>query len=187
MKSIRATALSAGLLASAMLAACGVPPSGVIEAGEPASGMVSSDPRPSPPTTTSLFFLDDGELTAYPRTTGTGSLAVAVRMLFEGPTPRESVTATTELPRLSRASLVSLDDDGVLSVRLPDERSPLSHQGMLQLICTVALATPSLPVPLSEEETPDGAVLSPAAPGVVRIRGDGWTMTQSDDACPLTP
>lgn len=141
-----------GLMAAATLAACGVPPSGVIEAGEPASGMVSPGPMSPSPVTTSLFFLHDGDLTAYPRTTNTGSIAVAVRLLFEGPTAHESATATTELPRLSQASLVTTGDDGILSVQLPDETSPLSHRAMLQLVCTVAQVTPSLPMSQADAE-----------------------------------
>uniref|UniRef100_A0AAU3GWV4 GerMN domain-containing protein n=1 Tax=Streptomyces sp. NBC_01401 TaxID=2903854 RepID=A0AAU3GWV4_9ACTN len=175
-----------GLMAAATLAACGVPPSGVIEAGEPASGMVSPGPMSPSPVTTSLFFLHDGDLTAYPRTTNTGSIAVAVRLLFEGPTAHESATATTELPRLSQASLVTTGDDGILSVQLPDETSPLSHRAMLQLVCTVAQVTPSLPMSQADAEAAGGAAPSFSVPSGVRVRGDGWTMTQSDDACPLT-
>ncbi|MEU8708193.1 hypothetical protein [Streptomyces sp. NPDC048565] len=180
-------ALLSGLMAAATLTACGVPPSGVIEAGEPASGMFSPTPRPTWFVTTFLFFLHDGDLTAYPRRSDTASPAVAVRMLFEGPTARESATATTELPRMSQASRVRIGDDGILVVQLPDETSPLSHRAMLQLVCTVAPVAPSLPVPLADAEAADGAARSSSVPSGVRVRGDGWTMTQSDDACPLPP
>lgn len=115
------------------------PPSGAIEAGEPASGIVSTSAPPSAPPTVSLFFLHDGDLTAYPRRTDdTGDLGAVVRLLFEGPTASESATATTELPHLTDAIRVSTGKDGSLSVQLPGVAAPLSHQAMLQLACTVA-------------------------------------------------
>ena len=85
----RATAaLPAGLTAALtlMLTACGVPPSDVIEAGEPASGMVPPVRRHSVPAVVSLYFLDDGDLTAYPRTVGDpADLGSVVAQLFGGP------------------------------------------------------------------------------------------------------
>ncbi|MFJ6949452.1 hypothetical protein ACISU4_33295 [Streptomyces wuyuanensis] len=61
------TAPLVGLAGALTLTACGVPPTGVIEAGEPASGMFSPAPRPTAPVVVSLHFLRDGDLTAYPR------------------------------------------------------------------------------------------------------------------------
>ncbi|MEV0787202.1 hypothetical protein AB0I52_30410 [Streptomyces sp. NPDC050423] len=178
-------ALLSGLTAAAALTACGVPPSGVIEAGGPASGMFSHSPRSSRPATASLFFLHDGDLTAYPRRTDAGGPEVVVRLLFEGPTASESATATTELPRMMDVSWVTTGDDGILSVQLTDEAAPLSRQAMLQLACTVAQVTPSRPVPPADAEAARGAARSSSAPSSVRVRGDGWTMTQSGYACPL--
>ncbi|MFF4242863.1 hypothetical protein ACFYY2_00110 [Streptomyces sp. NPDC001822] len=177
-------ALLFGLTAAAVLAACGVPPSGVIEAGGPATGMISPGPRPSSPTTT-LFFLRDGDLTAYPRMIGAGDLEAVIRLLFKGPTASESTTATTELPRLTDAFWVMTGDDGILTVQLADEADPLSRKAMLQLACTVAQTTPSGPEPPADAGTVGGAAHRSSAPSSIRVRGDGWTMKQSPYACPL--
>ncbi len=196
-------ALLSGLTAAATLAACGVPPSGVIEAGEPASGMFSPSPGPPSPAAAVLFFLRDDELTAYRRSAEAGDSEAVVRLLFEGPTASESATATTELPRLTDASRVTTGADGILSVQLPDRAAPLSRRAMLQLVCTVAQAAPSLPLPAGADAAADdaahdddhddhdgeratgGAAPSSTVAGSVRVSGNGWTMTQSDDACPL--
>ncbi|MDT0613246.1 hypothetical protein [Streptomyces lancefieldiae] len=184
-------ALLLGLTAAVTLAACGVPPSGVIEAGGPASGMSSPSSGPSSPATISVFFLRDGELTAYPRPTDdAGDLEAVVRLLFEGPTASEAATATTELPRLADASPLTTGDDGILSVRLPEGAAPPSHRAMLQLACTVAQVSPSFAEPPVGAEAGGDAgarasVPSSAVPSRVHVIGDGWTMTQSDYVCPL--
>ncbi|WP_258037858.1 MULTISPECIES: GerMN domain-containing protein [unclassified Streptomyces] len=126
-------------------------------------------------------------MTAYPRQTGDAEDPVAVvRLLFEGPTASEAETATTKLPRLSDASQVAIDDDGVLTVQFPDDAAPLSRQAMYQLACTVAQSAVKVshPLPL-DAKAEEGA--EPASPtsGSIRVRGDGWTMTQSDYACPV--
>ncbi|MFG2755763.1 hypothetical protein [Streptomyces wuyuanensis] len=136
------TAPLVGLAGALTLTACGVPPTGVIEAGEPASGMFSPAPRPTAPVVVSLHFLRDGDLTAYPRELEEpADLGAVVGRLFGGPTASEAETATTALPRLKRAPDVTAGGDAV-SVQLPDG-SP--------------------------------------------VLGDGWTMTQSADACPGLP
>ncbi len=182
--------LGLGLTATLMLAltACGVPQSGVIEAGEPASGMFSAGSRPPTPATVSLFFLRDGKLTAYPRRTGDAAdLQAVVRLLFEGPTATEATTATTQLPRLSDAPQLTTGDDGMLSIRLPGEASPLSRQGMRQLACTVQTVNlTASPDAASGAKAVGGTGHPFAARSSLRILGDGWTMTQSDSDCPAT-
>ncbi|WP_328333735.1 hypothetical protein [Streptomyces sp. NBC_00455] len=178
-------ALLTGLTAAVTLAACGVPPSGAIEAGEPASGMFSPSSQPPTSTTVFLFFLHDGDLTAVPRRTDDpGNLGAIARLLFEGPTAREAATATTELPHLTDTPRVSTGNDGTVSVRLPGVAAPLSHQAVLQLACTVA---PSIPpsVPRTQRETDGAAARSTSAHSSVRVLGDGWTMTRSHYACPV--
>ncbi|MFC8420900.1 hypothetical protein ACFUN7_08480 [Streptomyces sp. NPDC057236] len=197
MRGSRTAALLSGLTAALALTACGVPPSGVIEAGAPASGMFPPGTEsPSTPATVSLFFLRDGELTPYPRRADdAGDLGVVVRLLFEGPAGNETATATTELPRPADAPRVAIDDDGALSVWLPGETEPLSRRAMLQLTCTVHHAAPSAPtaVPRAETEADDDTARESTAPGVpqvlgsLQVLGEGWTMTQPDDACPVAP
>lgn len=181
-------ALLSGLTAAVTLTACGVPPSGVIEAGEPASGLFSPTSQPSAPATVSLFFLHDGDLTAYPRRIGDdGDVEAVVRLLFEGPTASESATATTELPRLTGAPQVGTGGAGALSVRLPGVAAPLNRQAVLQLACTVAQVAPALAVavPRATGEADRDAMPSSSAHPDIHVLGDGWTMTQSDYACPV--
>ncbi|WP_327295686.1 hypothetical protein [Streptomyces sp. NBC_01197] len=178
-------ALLSGLTAAVTLAACGVPPTGVIETGEPASGMFSTSPQRSTAPTVSLFFLHDGNLTAYPRRTDdAGNFRAVVRLLFEGPTASEAATATTELPHLTDAPRVSTTEDGTLSVQLLGVRAPLNHQAMLQLACTVA-QWPLTGSPLPAGEAAGGAARSTPVHRSVHVRGDGWKMTESDYACPV--
>lgn len=191
MKGSRRAALLFGLTAAVALTACGVPPSGVIEAGAPASGVFSpSSAPPSTSATVSLFFLNDGNLTPYPRRTDdAGDLGAVLRLLFEGPTATETTTATTDLPHLTGTPRVTIADDGVLSVRLPGEPTPLSRRAMLQLTCTVSHAAPSVPAaaPRADAEADGGTARGSAVPSSLHVLGDGWTMRQSDYACPVVP
>ncbi|MER5917416.1 hypothetical protein ABT124_45640 [Streptomyces sp. NPDC001982] len=190
MKGSRLPALLVGLTAALTLAACGVPPSDVIQAGEPASGMRSPSPKPSVPTVIPLYFLHNGDLTPYPRKIGDlEDFRAVVRLLFGGPTTSEAVTATTELPRLTDTPDVLIGSDHTFSIQLPKDVPPLSHLAMRQLACTVThVALPLAAQPADADR--DGA---PAAPSVdaqrsphtsVQVLGDGWTMTQSDGSCP---
>ncbi|MFI1029427.1 hypothetical protein [Streptomyces sp. NPDC020951] len=194
MKGSRVPALLIGLTAVLTLAACGVPPSDVIQAGPPASGMAA--PRPKAPSVIRLYFLHDGDLTPYPREVDDrGDLGVVVRLLFGGPTASEARTATTELPRLTDAPDVAIGGDLTISVRLPEGVPPLSHPAMLQLACTVALTAEPVAAQPAAVDQGDGALAAPSggdaetasAPTSVQVLGDGWTMTQSDAACPEKP
>ncbi|WP_326756272.1 hypothetical protein OIE73_35915 [Streptomyces hirsutus] len=179
MRGSRTAALLSGLTAVAAVAltACGVPPSGVIETGAPASGMFSPSPTPpSTPATISLFFLRDGELMPYPhRIDDAGDLEAVVHLLFEASAANETATATTELPRLTDAPRVVVAD-GILFVQLPGETAPLSRRAMLQLTCTV-----------NHAEADGGTAPRSAMSLSLHVLGDGWTMTESDHACPVVP
>lgn len=182
-------ALVFGCTAAVALAACGVPSSGVIEAGEPASGMLSPSSQPSTSATVSLYFLRDGELTPYPhRIDDAGDLEAVVRLLFETSAANEAPAATTELPRLTDAPRVAIADDGVLSLQLPGA-ALLSRQAALQLACTVSQAAPSAaPVVPGTVTEADGATARvPSVLSSFEVLGDGWTMTLSDDTCPVAP
>lgn len=192
MRGSRTAALLSGLTAVAAVAltACGVPPSGVIETGAPASGMFSpSATPPSKPATISLFFLRDGELMPYPRRIDdAGDLEAVVRLLFEGPAENEAATATTELPRLTEAPRLAIDS-GILFVKLPGETARLSRRAMLQLTCTVHHATSPVPTaaPRADAEADDDTASRPAAPSSLHVFGDGWATTQPDHTCPIAP
>jgi hypothetical protein len=190
-KGPRVPALLVGLTAALTLAACGVPPSDVIQAGEPATGMVSRSPKSSVPTIIPLYFLHKGDLTPYLRKIGEpGDFAAVVRLLFDGPTTSEAVAATTELPRLTGTPKVAIGDDKTFSIQFPEDVPPLSRLAMRQLACTVAhVALPFAALPADAHR--DGAPAAPAATALrslahtsVHVVGDGWTMTQSARSCP---
>ncbi|MEU9469707.1 hypothetical protein AB0D78_24325 [Streptomyces avermitilis] len=193
MKGSRVSVLLVGLTAALTLAACGIPTSDVIQAGAPASGIQPPSPRPAVPAAIPFYFLRNGELTPYVRKIGAPKgLGAIVGLLFDGPSPSEAVTATTELPRLRGAPEVTNYADNTSSIRLPKDVPALSHLAMLQLACTVAQVTlPGVPLPTGTngdggvQTPPDGAQNSTARRSV-QVLGDGWTMTQSNDSCPGT-
>ncbi|MDX3234200.1 hypothetical protein PV392_00570 [Streptomyces sp. ME03-5709C] len=191
MKRARLTALMTGLAAALTLTACGVPPSGVIAAGEPAHGMVSVGPQAEPLLVT-VYFLRDGRLTAVAReTTGSGDVEEAVRMLFVGPTSDEAAKVTTELPVVKNGLRVTSGADAV-EVQLPKGVIPLSHRAMMQLACTVSRVGTSLTAVPSASDVggSGGLAASPGTKagsevyGTVRVHGAGWTLTQAADSCP---
>jgi hypothetical protein len=189
-KGSRVPALLAGLAAALTLAACGVPPSDVIQAGDPASGMFSPTPKPPVPAAVSLYFLNNDDLTPYARKiAGSPDLPGVLRMLFEGPVASEAVTATTELPRLTVAPEVRIDNDNTVVIQLPQGVPHFSRLAMRQLECTVADGYPAAPLP-ADADRAGAAASSPADAGPsaahpsVQVLGDGWTMTQSDGSCP---
>ncbi|GGX82786.1 hypothetical protein [Streptomyces fructofermentans] len=194
MKGSPGAALLVGLAAAITLTGCGVPPSDVIQAGEPAGGMLAPDPRASAFVSVPLYFLDEGVLTAYPREfRDPVDLGTVVRQLFGGPTTSEAATATTELPRLTDAPDVQAGSGKSVGIGLPRGVAPLSRPAMLQLACTVAYVGGA--VAAQPSETREGT--APAAPPVqarrspahtsVQVFGDGWTLTQSAKPCPDLP
>ncbi|WP_431963823.1 hypothetical protein [Actinacidiphila sp. bgisy160] len=192
MKRARPAALAAGFAAALTLTACGVPPSGVIEAGEPASGMSSPSSKTAHPMLFSVYFLHDGKLKSYLRkTVHPGDVAGAVQTLFAGPAPNENATVTTELPLLGLDGELDVRvGSGVVSVRLPKGVPAFTHPAMLQLACTVASVSGSA-ASLPPAGTVGGAstVPTPAAsrvPGhrTVRVLGDGWVKVQTAGSCP---
>lgn len=184
----RVPAALTGLAAALTLTACGVPSTGVIEAGEPATGVSSPHPRVAAPGAVAVYFLRDGELAPYVRKAlDPGNAELLVRLLFAGPTADEAQAATTQLPRLSGAPEVTID--GTVTVRLPKGVPALTHLAMLQLACTVAQLPQAAPQLAAPSGT--GTVAAPgqgtprlSAGATVRVLGDGWTITQSPSSCP---
>lgn len=132
------------------LSACGIPPTGVVEAGEPATGVLEPGRAPTPSKaeseavpvpTVPVYFVEDGALVAVPRPAPGGTdLGSTVLTLFEGPDgPEQRAGLTTELPRASVAPTIRTDGAAVV-VQLPRSAGSLSDTAVDQLACTVAVA-----------------------------------------------
>ncbi|NEC35663.1 hypothetical protein, partial [Streptomyces rubrogriseus] len=132
------------------LSACGIPETGVVEAGEPATGVLDpgvtsvpseSVPEAVPLVKVPLYFVEDGSLVAVDRTVpGPTDLGSSVLMLFKGPDDRERGRGlTTELPPAAEAPTIRTDGTGV-TVQLPRSAGLLSDTAVDQLACTVAVA-----------------------------------------------
>lgn len=187
MNRARSAAPLTGLAASLVLAACGVPTSGVIQAGDPATGMAPG---------LNVYFLAGGELVAVPRRVDGGAdTATAVRLVFEGPAGAEAYKLRTQLPRLPGPPTVLTDGSSVL-VRLPPGVGPLSRPAMAQLACTVGGVPPTAPprTPGTPGTPADSADSAPSAvptglprrlPGRVslRVSGSGWESVLDATAC----
>ncbi|WP_239096808.1 hypothetical protein, partial [Streptomyces sp. SID11385] len=134
-RSPRALARAALVLSAAgLLAACGVPPTGVIEVGAPATGLRLTDGV--------YFFVRDepDTLRAAPRPDA--SARGALRALLRGPSSTERTTLKTELPKSLplpglAASATTLD------LRFPKGTPRLSARASRQLACTALLNTPA--------------------------------------------
>ncbi|MGW1215947.1 hypothetical protein ACWD5F_40590 [Streptomyces sp. NPDC002499] len=137
------------------LSACGIPATGVVEAGGPASGIASL---------TSVYFVrDGGALVAVSRATAEpGDAGAALDLLLLGPTDREqSEGLASEVPGMptlapvptpkadavtgepaepaENVPTVTVRDD-TLSIELPGAMGRLTDIAIRQLICTAAAA-----------------------------------------------
>lgn len=178
----RLRALLTGAATVLLVSACGVgvPPSDVIQAGDPATGMAPG---------ISVYFLAGGNPVAVPRRAPDDSgLAVALRLLFEGPTPEES-DLTTELPRLTTPPKLEAKGSSLL-ISLPDGVGPLSRPAMEQVVCTVTAVRSTAQAGKTKHMPPD----VPSRPGgptpyatsgepVVIVAGSQWVRTEPE-SCP---
>ncbi|MFH8220574.1 GerMN domain-containing protein [Streptomyces sp. NPDC018057] len=208
-RTVAAAALTCALLA---LAGCGVPTSGVIDAGAPAVGV---------PARTTLYFVAGGTLRPVPRRLpedGGDPVEGAVRLLLAGPVGDEALKLTTSLPAVPGRAAVTVAGDAV-TVRFPAGVERLDTTAMEQLTCTAVralrwsgeYASPSPPGagtaspgstgtgstgPGSSlpDSVPPGAVggmstAPPWQPGPqphvsVRAVGEGWATARPDTVCP---
>ena len=179
MKSLRRVPL----LALLALTSCGIPATGVVQAGGPASGTLPQTP---------VFFVDrNGGLVATPRTTeAPGEPEAALRLLMAGPLEGEAgvgglftevpgpatsaplPTATADAPGTSSSDAPTVTvAGGTMTIGLPPGVDRLSDTGVRQMICTAAaayrLTRPS--VDAVTAEVTDGA---------------GWRVRGSDEGCP---
>lgn len=116
--------------AALLLSSCGIPSTGVVEAGEAATGI-----RPA----YVLYFVrQDTLLGVRSQVPGIFDIGTAVELLFRGPDAilgRKGLT--TELPRLT--SPVTVRANGArVSVELPRGTRPLTRTALAQLTCTIA-------------------------------------------------
>ncbi|MFD5800273.1 MULTISPECIES: hypothetical protein [unclassified Streptomyces] len=162
------------------LAGCGIPETGVVEAGEPATGVLDpgtapspsrAQPTPVPVAAVPLFFVEDGALASVTRAVpGATDPGTVVLMLFKGPDERERKRGlTTELP-LAAAPTVRVDGASV-TVLLPRGTGSLSDTAVDQLACTVAAAR------LRQDPVLDRAQVTVEQPG-------GRLAGRSSDDCP---
>jgi hypothetical protein len=130
----------AALMTLLAVTACGVQPTGVINAGD---APVIPDDRNATGYVV-LYFVIDGRLTGLPRQTpSSASIPATLELLLKGPTNGERANgATTFLPLVSSKATVSYDDIPVVKVLFPVLDLP--QLAVSQLTCTVlAAARPS--------------------------------------------
>lgn len=131
----RGLARVGALLAAGLVAAgCGIPTTGVVEAGEPASGI-----RPL----ISLYFvLPDGSLAVRQRSTGgLNGVTDAVALLLKGLSAPEAkiMGLTSLLPPDARGPAVRTGH-GSVRVDLRAGAAPLDPRAVDQVVCTAAAA-----------------------------------------------
>ena len=116
----------------AVLTACGVRPTGVVQAGEAPAG-VGTGPV--------LYFLTpEGRTIAAPRVTGRlGTVEGALNLLFAGPDQQERARGlTTGVPYVTPA--FEALDASVMVVRLPVDKLFLGQPAVDQIACTAIVA-----------------------------------------------
>jgi hypothetical protein len=169
------------VLALCPLTACGIPETGVVGAGEPATGIrvpagssvpSSAETAAAPAEPVTLYFVRNGSLVTAPRQApAPAEPATAVLMLFKGPDEDERARGlTTELPRPRVAPTVRTDG-ATVTVELSPAAGPLNDTAVDQVACTAAAAR------LHQDP----------ALGTVRVtveRPDGRPAGRSSDDCP---
>ncbi|MEV7069485.1 hypothetical protein [Streptomyces sp. NPDC093990] len=170
------------LLALLAVTSCGIPATGVVEAGGPASGTLPL---------TQVYFVENGALVATPRTTGEpGEPEAALELLLEGPLAedRRLGALSTEVPGLPTSAALptasaeapgepAFDaprvrvEGGTMTVRLPSGVGRLTDIGVRQVVCTAAFAY--------RLNRPSAGALT-----VEVADGSGRRVRGSDEGCP---
>ncbi|MEV0598600.1 hypothetical protein AB0I82_04755 [Streptomyces sp. NPDC050315] len=132
----RAAVAVAALLVGATLAGCGIEPSDVIDAGEPATGLKSDGQAPAD---VQLFFLASTGLRSAARSADRPATPQrAVDLLLTGPNAAERQRGlTTALPDL-RGRVTVTEHAGRLTVTMPTDPEKLDQPALGQLVCTAA-------------------------------------------------
>lgn len=153
------------LTTALLLSSCGIPETGVVEAGEPATGI-----RPA----LVLYFVGKGTPLAVRRQDfGPVDIETAVQSVLRGPEPVELRKGlTTELPLLAATPTVRTDGARV-TIELPLDTEPLTETAVAQLTCTAAAARLVM--------APDTDIASTKV--TVTARG-AWRTEGSAERCP---
>lgn len=130
-----------GALAAALsgaLTGCGIAPTDVIDAGEPATGMKSPG---QPEADVQLFFYGPSGLRSATRPSETPvDPQTALLMLMKGPNHAERMRGlTSAVPKLLTAPTVETHEGGVV-ITMPVDGKRLDSASMNQLVCTAANA-----------------------------------------------
>ncbi|MEU5595084.1 hypothetical protein [Streptomyces sp. NPDC020298] len=119
---MRGVRRSASLILPALcaLASCGIPTTGVVEAGGPADGVVA---------TTSVYLVADRTLVPVPRQMASAvGVEPAVRLLFQGPTEKERLKGLhTLLPLLPSTAATSIPTDTPTDARTDTPTDDPTH------------------------------------------------------------
>jgi hypothetical protein len=165
--------------AALLLSSCGIPSTGVVEAGEAATGI-----RPA----YVLYFVrQDTLLGVRSQVPGASDIETAVELLFRGPDAllgRKGLT--TELPPLTARPTVRADGARV-SVELPRGTEPLNRTALAQLTCTIAAARVVVDASPgsgsgSGSDTASSTEVTVTIPGARRAEGSGETCPGSATA-----
>ncbi|MBZ4014877.1 hypothetical protein [Streptomyces purpurogeneiscleroticus] len=131
-----AAAVALAALLVGPLAGCGIEPSDVIDAGEPATGLKSDGQAPAD---VQLFFLASTGLRSAARSADRPATPQrAVDLLLTGPNAAERQRGlTTALPDL-RGRVTVTSREGRLTVTMPADPEKLDQPALSQLVCTAA-------------------------------------------------
>ncbi|MFE6688509.1 hypothetical protein ACFVFQ_18820 [Streptomyces sp. NPDC057743] len=130
-------AVLAGVLTTA-LAGCGIEPTDVIDAGEPASGV--RDPG-KPPADVQLFFYGpDGLHSATRRTKEPLDPQGAIDLLAQGPNHAERMRGLSSVLPKFPAPLTASTGQGRVTITLPVNAKLVDPASLNQLVCTAANA-----------------------------------------------
>ncbi|QJT04831.1 hypothetical protein G9272_34785 [Streptomyces asoensis] len=200
MRAVRRAVLLCGP-ALCTLVSCGIPATGVVEAGGPAHGIVPM---------VRVYLVENGSLVAVPRRPADAVDAEsAVKNLLEGPTEAERAKRlTTLLPPLEVGPTLAPTPDasvppaagpadapsggsaveapasatvsvnarrGVVSIQLRYVTEELADLAVAQLICTAAEA---------QRTSDTGTGIGAEAVAVKVTNGRGWSVEGSDGSCP---
>ncbi|MGW3647892.1 hypothetical protein [Streptomyces sp. NPDC000878] len=167
------------LLSSALLlGACGIPTTGVVGSGEPATGVRS---------TTTLYFTDKLGLVAVPRRIPQRpGVEAAVRLLFQGPTRSELSVGMGSLLRKLKKDPTVRSDGARVSIELrfddpadfPVTVKPLIGNALAQVVCTAAGAR--------HAEDPDVESVEVVIKATVRGAKNQWSAEGHEETCPAS-
>lgn len=191
----RAVSLTVSLAAAAgavvLLAGCGVPTTGVIDVGVPASGLPTV---PAAGSRAVLYFLDGGRLRPVRQEVGDRQdpVATAVELLLAGPAAAGRPDLSTHLLRFAAPSgSVAVRTQGrTVTVRLPSGIPAPDALGLRQLACTAATAfgaaSPGAVLAPPRAAEPSGMPTGASAGGSSGDSGAGASASAASTPVPFT-